>query len=182
MTKELGVCVFCGAQDKVPQKYLDVGTKFGEWLAAKGRRLVYGGGDSGMMGRVANGVMDSGGYVTGVYPRDLEKIAEVEHKGLSEIHIVDTMHERKELMYSESDTFVIFPGGCGTMDEFFEILTWAQLQLHEKPIIIFNYDGYWDHLVALLHNIVDKGFAKPATREYYSVVDEYEDLIRMIRT
>lgn len=179
MTNKLGVCVFCGAQNSVPRKHLEAGKDFGAYLASTGRRLVYGGGDCGIMGAVANSTLKGGGEVTGVFPRSLAKI-EKEHQELTEIHIVDTMHERKQLMYEKSDVFVIFPGGCGTMDEFFEILTWAQLKIHDKEIIIFNHDGYWDNLIALLNGIIDKGFAKPETREYYKVVEEYEDLLHLI--
>lgn len=179
MTKELGVCVFCGAQNDVPRKHIEAGKNFGAYLAGMGRRLVYGGGDCGIMGAVANSSIAHGGKVTGVFPRSLALI-EKEHQNLDEIHIVDTMHERKQLMYEKSNVFVIFPGGCGTMDEFFEILTWAQIGIHEKEIIIFNHAGYWDPLIALLDNIVNKGFAKPVTREYYKVVDEYEDLLHLI--
>lgn len=171
------VCVFCGAQNAVPQTHLDIGKKFGAELAKSEKKLVYGGGDCGVMGAVANATMDEGGWVTGVFPRSLRNI-EAEHDGLSEIVIVDTMHERKQIMYQRSDIFLIFPGGCGTMDEMFEVLTWRQLRLHDKPIVIFNHEGYWDHLVALMENIISNGFARPETREMFTVVDNFEDLLK----
>lgn len=171
------VCVFCGAQNAVPQAHLDVGKKLGAELAKSNKKLVYGGGDCGVMGAVANAVMDDGGFVTGVFPRSLRNI-EIEHTGLNEIVLVDTMHERKQIMYQRSDIFLIFPGGCGTMDEMFEILTWKQLRLHDKPIVIFNHLGYWDHLVALLDNMMSTGFARPETRDLYEVITDFDALLK----
>lgn len=169
------ICVFCGAQDTVPEVHLNVATQLGEAMAGASKTLVYGGGDCGLMGRTANAVMDGGGEVIGVFPRHMRAL-EKEHKGLSEIHLVDTMHERKQMMYDKSDAFLILPGGCGTMDEMFEILTWRQICLHEKPILIFNHQGYWDHLVALLGNIIANGFARPETKEMFEVVDTFDQL------
>jgi uncharacterized protein (TIGR00730 family) len=171
------ICVFCGAQNAVPQKHLDAGTTFGLEMAKRGLGLVYGGGDCGVMGAVANAVLEGDGWVTGVFPEHLRAIEE-EHKHLSETVIVENMHSRKQLMYKRSDAFVIFPGGFGTMDETFEILTWKQIGLHDKPIIIFNHEGYWDHLVALFENIIDTGFATKATRGIYEVIDTMDALLK----
>jgi uncharacterized protein (TIGR00730 family) len=173
------VCVFCGAQDNVPQHHLDIGKTLGTRMAKDDISLVYGGGDCGIMGAVANAVMTNEGWVTGVFPRSLRNI-ENEHQALSEIIIVDTMHERKQLMYERSDVFAILPGGFGTMDEMFEIITWKQLKLHEKPIVIFNHDGYWDHLIALMERIISTGFARPETRELYDVVNTLDELMEKI--
>ena len=173
------ICVFCGASNNVPKPYLDIGADFGQMLAARDIRLVYGGGDCGVMGAVANATMKSGGQVTGVFPVSLRNI-ENEHQSLSEIIIVNTMHERKMNMFERSDAFVIFPGGFGTMDEMFEILTWKQLQLHEKPVVIFNYKGYWDPLIKLMTNIIDIGFAKPVTSTYYTVVTELDEIMDVL--
>ncbi|MFO1242108.1 MAG: TIGR00730 family Rossman fold protein [Rickettsiales bacterium] len=173
------VCVFCGAQNAVPQVHLDMGKDLGKRMAEKNISLVYGGGDCGIMGAVANSVMKTGGWVTGVFPESLRNI-ENEHQSLNEIIIVDTMHTRKELMYRRSDKFVILPGGFGTMDELFEILTWKQLELHNKPIIVFNHEGYWDHLIALMERIISTGFARRETRDLYVVVDNIEDLMNEI--
>lgn len=170
------ICVFCGAQDAVPQKHLDAGKELGERLAANKLGLVYGGGDCGVMGAVANSVLAQKGWVTGVFPVNLREI-EHEHKTLSEIVITDGMHARKELMYDRSAMFVIMPGGFGTMDEMFEIITWRQIGLHEKPVLIFNHDGYWNHLIALMDNIIDKGFARENTRDMYEVYDNMDDLV-----
>ncbi len=173
------VCVFCGASNNIPKKYFDMGAELGKQMANKGIQLVYGGGDCGVMGAVANSVMTNDGHVTGVFPLSLKNI-ENEHQSLTEIIIVDTMHQRKQIMYQRSDIFVVLPGGFGTMDEMFEILTWKQLQLHDKPIIILNYDGYWDHLIALMNNIIACGFAAHEVAGFFQVVDTIEHLVEAI--
>ncbi|MDE3059482.1 MAG: TIGR00730 family Rossman fold protein [Pseudomonadota bacterium] len=179
MKNTKSVCVFCGASNAVPKKFLDIGAEFGRMLAAKGITLVYGGGDCGVMGAVANSTMKHGGHVTGVFPVSLRNI-ENEHQSLSEIIIVDTMHERKMCMFERSDAIIVFPGGFGTMDETFEILTWKQLKLHHKPIVIFNYEHYWDPLIALMKSIVDTGFARPETAGYYVVVDQVAAILEVL--
>jgi uncharacterized protein (TIGR00730 family) len=173
--------VFCGAQKAVAQEHLDLANRFGANLANNKRKLVYGGGDCGLMGEVANGALSSGGEVIGVFPRHLNRI-EVEHKGLSRMFLVDSMHERKFIMYQNSDVFVILPGGFGTLDEMFEVITWRQIELHTKPVIIFNHNGYWTKLIELMEHIIDAKFAKPNTREFFQVVNtekELSDLLEM---
>lgn len=179
MKDKKSVCVFCGASNNVPKKFLDIGATFGKILAQKEITLVYGGGDCGVMGAVANSTMREGGHVTGVFPVSLRNI-ENEHQSLSEIIIVNTMHERKQSMFERSDAFIVFPGGFGTMDEMFEIITWKQLLLHHKPVIIFNYENYWDPLVALMENIISTGFAKNEVKEYYRVVTKVEDILKAV--
>ena len=179
MTKKKTVCVFCGASNNVPRKFLDIGADFGEVLARHGMTLVYGGGDGGVMGAVANSTMKNAGHVTGIFPVSLRNI-ENEHQNLSEIIIVNTMHERKMMMFERSDAFVVFPGGFGTMDEMFEILTWRQLKLHDKPVVIFNYQGYWDPLIKLMHNIIEVGFAKPENATYFHVVTELDQIMDIL--
>ncbi len=179
MSGKKSVCVFCGASNSVDKKFLDAGAEFGKLLAARDITLVYGGGDCGVMGAVANSTMKHGGYAIGVFPRSLRNI-ENEHKSLTEITIVDTMHERKQNMFERSDAFIVFPGGFGTMDEMFEIITWKQLMLHNKPIVIFNYQGYWDPLIALMKNIIENSFAKTEVATYYHVVDKLEDIIDVL--
>jgi len=178
---KLSVCVFCGAQNAVPQHFLEAGREFGQRLAENNIALVYGGGDCGVMGAVANAVLYHNGWVTGVFPENLRQL-EQEHHALSKIIIVDSMHTRKEIMYRKSDLFVIFPGGFGTMDEMFEIITWRQLRLHHKPILIFNQNGYWDHLIKLMENIIETGFARPETYSFYKVVNTLEELMEYIST
>lgn len=170
------VCVFCGAQNAVPQEHLDIATELGKRLAGAGKSLVYGGGDCGLMGRTANAVLEEKGNVIGVFPRGLRRI-EMEHTGLSKMFLVDTMHERKQIMYDHADVFVILPGGCGTLDEMFEVITWRQIGIHDKPVIIFNHLGYWDHLVALLDGMIQTGFARAETRKFYTVVNTMEELL-----
>ena len=179
MSNKKSVCVFCGASNNIPKKFLDVGAAFGQLLAKRGITLVYGGGDCGVMGAVANSTMKHGGHVTGVFPVSLRNI-ENEHQSLTEIIIVDTMHERKMGMFERSDAFIVFPGGFGTMDEMFEILTWKQLLLHDKPVVIFNYQGYWDPLIALMKNIIETGFAKAEVATYYHVVTEVEQILDVL--
>lgn len=173
------VCVFCGASNDAPKTHLELGKNLGKTMAENHIRLVYGGGDCGIMGSVANAVMAHKGKVTGVFPESLKNI-ENEHQSLSEIIMVETMHQRKELMYQRSHAFVVLPGGFGTMDEMFEILTWKQLLMHEKPIIIVNHEGYWDHLVALMDNIIKEGFAAESMRENYSVVSDVDGLMKRL--
>lgn len=179
MSTKKSLCVFCGASNAVDKKYMDVGAEFGKILAQNDITLVYGGGDCGVMGAVANSVMQNQGHVTGVFPVSLRNL-ENEHKSLTEIIIVNTMHERKQLMFERSDAFIVFPGGFGTMDEMFEIITWKQLQIHNKPIIIFNYHGYWDPLVALMKNIIEQRFAKAEVSTFYHVVTELEEILPII--
>jgi uncharacterized protein (TIGR00730 family) len=173
------ICVFCGAQNAVPLHHLEAGKLFGLEMAKRSLGLVYGGGDCGIMGAAANAVLEGGGWVTGVFPEHLRSIEE-EHKHLSETVIVENMHSRKEIMYKRADMFVIFPGGFGTLDETFEILTWKQIGLHNKPIIIFNHDGYWDHLVKLFDNIIDSGFATQPTRSIYEVINTMDELLKRV--
>jgi uncharacterized protein (TIGR00730 family) len=173
------VCVFCGARNEAPQTHLDAGKTFGTLLAQRGIRLVYGGGDCGVMGAVANAVLKNKGLVTGVFPRSLKDL-ESEHASLSEIIMVESMHERKRIMFERSDAIVVLPGGFGTMDEMFEIITWKQLKFHRKPIVILNHEGYWNPLVALMENIIESGFARPETRDLYSVVDTIDEVFTQI--
>lgn len=173
------ICVFCGAQQAVPEIYLAMAREFGRDLAKADRQLVYGGGDCGLMGAVANGALDTGGKVIGVFPRSLGRI-EVEHKGLTKMHFVDSMHERKQIMYDHADVFVTLPGGFGTLDEMFEVITWRQIRIHEKKVIIYNHHGYWDLMVELLEQMVAMGFAKPETRQFYQVVNTKEELYGLL--
>ncbi|MES1151265.1 MAG: TIGR00730 family Rossman fold protein, partial [Dongia sp.] len=143
--------------------------ELGEAMAEREIRLVYGGARIGMMGEVADAVMKNGGRVTGVIPEHLQT-SEVGHRGLAELHIVDSMHSRKAMMFDRSDAFAILPGGLGTLDEAFEMLTWRQLRLHDKPIILIDIDGYWDPFQTLVDHMIGKGFARESTRQHFSVV------------
>ncbi len=158
------ICVFCGANTGFPEVYKTTAAHVGKVLAQKGMTLVYGGGKVGLMGALADGALENGGTVTGVIPGFLIN-KEVAHKGLTQLLETDTMHSRKMTMYERADGIVVLPGGFGTMDELFEVLTWAQLGLHQKPIGLLNVNGFFGLLNALLDNMVGEGFVKQANRE-----------------
>jgi uncharacterized protein (TIGR00730 family) len=163
------VCVYCGSSNRVAAKHLEAAAAFGRILGQAGIRLIYGGGKVGLMGRVADGVLAAGGQVTGIIPQHLHE-KEVAHNGVQDLLVVDSMHERKRLMAEQADGFVILPGGFGTLDEMFEIITWRQLRLHDKPIVMADLDGYWSHLTQLVDRIVDEGFATEANRALFTTV------------
>lgn len=181
MQKIRSICVFCGARNQVAETHYLAARAFGRLLTENNIRLVYGGGDCGLMGAIANQVMEDNGKVTGVFPVGLKSI-ENEHRGLSEIIIVDSMHERKHLMFERSDAFVTLPGGFGTMDETFEIITWRLLNFHHKPIIIYNHEGYYNPWVSLIDNIIAEGFAAPQATQAYTVVDKLDLILPTIET
>ena len=151
------VCVFCGSSDGARPAYADAARAFGRMLAMRGLTLVYGGGNVGMMRQLADAVLEAGGRVVGVIPEQLVD-RERAHRGVSELRVVGSMHERKALMVALSDAFIALPGGFGTLDELFEVLTWAQLGLHHKPCALLNVDGYFDHLVSLVERARVDGF------------------------
>lgn len=148
----------------------------GNALAKRNIELVYGGANVGLMGAVADGVLNEGGKVIGVLPHFLQS-KEIAHAGLTELILVETMHERKTKMNELCDGVIALPGGFGTMEEFFEMLTWAQLGLHKKPIAILNIDGFYDSLKVLIQVMVDKGFLKPVNQEMLLVSDTVEELL-----
>lgn len=169
------ICVFCGSSaGRV--RHVRAAAEAGRLLARRGIEVVYGGGRVGTMGAVAEGALNAGGSVIGVIPHHMVEW-EIAHDGLTELHVVDTMHQRKALMADLSDAFVALPGGAGTLDEFFEIWTWAQLELHAKPIGLLNADGYYDHLIAMIDHMVSEGFLKPAYRDMVLVDDDLERLL-----
>ncbi|MBX9804181.1 MAG: TIGR00730 family Rossman fold protein [Alphaproteobacteria bacterium] len=173
------VCVYCGSSSRSELVYQKAAFELGKELAAAGIQLVYGGGQLGLMGLVADGVINNGGRAIGFITRDLEHI-EGGHSKLSELHIVDTMHTRKLKMSENADAFVILPGGFGTLDELFEILTWRQLEMHDKPLIIANINGYWDPLKALIHNVVEHRFARPLDEKLLLFVSTVEEIIPLL--
>jgi uncharacterized protein (TIGR00730 family) len=170
------ICVFCGSNSGTNPVYTAAAVNLGQLIAARGSALVYGGAKAGLMGVVADAALAAGGKVVGVIPRGV--IAkEVAHSALSELRTVGSMHERKAMMEKLSDAFIAMPGGYGTLDEFFEILTWAQLGLHRKPCGILNIGGYYDRLLAMLDHGVDEGFLKVAHRGLIIVDDDPERLL-----
>src|SRR5437667_3058892 len=152
------VCVYCGSSGAVDDRYRDAADELGRSLAAASIGLVFGGGRIGLMGLVADAVLAGGGHVIGVIPAALRD-RELAHSRVSELVIVDNMHERKRVMAERADAFAVLPGGIGTLDEMFEILTWRQLGLHDKPIFLVDVAGYWQPLRALLGHIVEQRFA-----------------------
>jgi uncharacterized protein (TIGR00730 family) len=154
------VCVFCGSNPGVRDEYRAEAETLGRLLGEAGLGLVYGGAQAGLMGALADSAMHHGGEVLGVIPRALAGV-EVAHQGLTRLVEVETMHERKALMAQEADAFLALPGGFGTLDEFFEILTWAQLRIHEKPCVLVNTRGYFDPLLVFLQRSIEEGFLKP---------------------
>ena len=157
------VCVFCGSSPGAREAYLEAARSLGSLLAERGIGLVYGGASVGLMGEVADAVLAGGGEAIGVIPRRLVD-RELAHAGLTELHVVETMHERKALMARLSDAFVILPGGAGTLDEFFEALTWRQLGLHAKPLALLDVEDFFEPLLALADHLVEEGFVQAAFR------------------
>lgn len=158
------LCVFCGSSMPPDPAYRDTARALGTVIAGQGIDLVYGGGSVGLMGEIADAALAAGGRVLGVIPTGLFG-REITHAGLTELHEVGSMHERKQLMYDLSDGFVALPGGLGTLEELAEVTTWSQLGLHAKPAVLLDVDGFWDPLVAQLDRMVSVGLLKPANRD-----------------
>jgi hypothetical protein len=173
------VTVYCSSSANAPQTYFDEAEALGKGLAERNIGLVFGGGHVGLMGRTADAVMQAGGTVRGVIPRFLEE-KEVAHYGITELHVVETMHERKMLLTGRADAFVILPGGFGTLDELMEILTWKHLGQHDKPIILLNVDGFWDRLLELFERIAVDRMVKPGYASYYAVCSTAEETLALI--
>jgi uncharacterized protein (TIGR00730 family) len=170
------VCVFCGASAGVDRSYLAAAREVGAGLAQRGIGLVYGGGRVGLMGEVAQAALDAGGEVIGVIPQGLVD-RELAHPGLTELLVVDTLHERKAEMAERADAFIALPGGLGTLEELAEVLSWAQLELHTKPIGLLDVGDYWDLLLAWLDMAVAEGFVAPAHRRLVSRGGSLDDLL-----
>lgn len=174
------VCVYCGSRDGNVAAYGDAAVETGDMLVRNGWRLVYGAGDVGLMGKVANAVQDAGGKTFGVIPTHLLDW-EVGKRDLDTFVITETMHERKKVMFMNADAVVVLPGGAGSLDEFFEALTWRQLGLHEKPIILMNVDGFWDPLCDLLQHVVDSGFADDNILAFVSIAEDVPALETLLQ-
>lgn len=175
------VCVYCGSRDGKNPAFAQAAAATGAMLAGNGWRLVYGAGDVGLMGRVANAVQSAGGATFGVIPTHLMDW-EVGKRDLDTFVITETMHERKKVMFMNADAVVVLPGGAGSLDEFFEALTWRQLKLHEKPLILLNVDGFWDPLCDLLQHVVDSGFAGDDILGFVQVAKDLGQLEDMLKT
>jgi uncharacterized protein (TIGR00730 family) len=169
------VCVFCGSRNGASAVYAADAQDLGARFAARGWRLVYGAGDVGIMGQVARAAITGGAQTFGVIPTHLMQ-SEQGKRNLATLVVTETMHERKKVMFANSDAIVVLPGGAGTLDEFFEVLTWAQLALHRHPIIVLNTDGFWTPLVALVDHIIAQGFAEPSLKAFFKVVETVEQV------
>lgn len=176
MPKIRRLCVYCGSSGAVDRQYREAATELGARLAAAGVGVVYGGGRVGLMGLLADAALAGGGEVIGIIPSRLRD-AELAHPGATELVVVESMHERKRLMAEKADAFAVLPGGIGTLDEMFEILSWKQLGLHGKPILLVDIAGYWAPLRALLDHIVVTGFAREQTRGLLQVVPNVAGLM-----
>ena len=173
------LCVFCGSRFGTDPATRETAVALGRLLAAEGITLVYGGGGVGLMGLVANAALDNGGRAIGIIPNFLLQ-REAGHPALTETVVVETMHERKLQMFERSEAFVVLPGGIGTLEEFFEVLSWRTLGLHAKPIVIIDQGGYWQPLAALLRGVVDGGFADRTHLDHVAFVSEVKDVLPVI--
>lgn len=173
------IAVFCASAAGASPVYLEAANELGRRIARRGYGLVYGGATVGAMGAVADGALAAGGAVVGVIP-DIIKEREIEHRGLTELHVVQTMHERKAMLADRSDAFVALPGGYGTLDEFIEMVTWAQLRIHAKPCVLVNVRGFFDPLLAFLDHIVREGFIQPKNRGLVQVARDPEEALRIV--
>ena len=177
----IGICLFCGASNGHERWHAKVAEGFGRAVAGEGWRLVFGAGGTGLMGSAARAALAAGGEVCGVIPRHLEDL-ELTLAGLSELVVTEGMHDRKRIMFERSDAVVVLPGGVGTLDEFFEVMTWRCLSMHDKPIRILNSGGYWDALLELLAAVTRAGFATQEIDGVFSVDESVEGLIGGLRS
>jgi len=173
------VCVFCASAAGASPDYLNAAQSLGRLIAQRGYGLLYGGAIVGAMGAVADGALAAGGDVVGVIPEVIQE-HEIEHRGLTELHVVGTMHERKAMLASRADAFVALPGGYGTMDELIEVVTWAQLRIHAKPCVLVNLRGYYDGLLRFLDHAVAEGFVLAENRGLVQVARDPESALALV--
>jgi uncharacterized protein (TIGR00730 family) len=174
------ICVYCASSSQVKESYFDAATALGKIIASNNLQLLYGGGHRGLMGKIADTVLENGGKVTGIIPRFMCEV-EWNHTGLDELILVETMHERKEKMARMADAVVALPGGCGTLEELLEVITWKRLGIFTKPIIICNTDGYFDPLIEMLDRTVDEQFMREEHRAMWNVVNTPDEVLDAIR-
>ncbi|MEO5619463.1 MAG: TIGR00730 family Rossman fold protein [Cypionkella sp.] len=179
--RQISICVFCGARAGVRPAYSDAAEAMGQAIAANSWRLVYGAGDIGLMGEVARANQAAGGQSLGVIPTHLLGL-EKGKRDLTQFIITENMHERKKVMFMNSDAIVVLPGGAGSLDEFFEVLTWAQIGLHSKPIYLLNTEGYWTPLLTLLDHIIAEGFAAASMRDLFRSLPDVPALEQALQT
>ena len=170
------IAVYCGSSDKISKNYLSAARDIGKAIAERGIRIVYGAGSTGMMGAVANAALEAGGEVFGVMPKIFDK-PQLAHPRLTRYEVVADMHTRKALMIENSDAFIALPGGFGTFEEFFEVLTWAQIGIHEKPIGLLNSSGYYDTLMTFFNEVKEQGFTY---KEHNQLFQSNEDPVKLL--
>ena len=173
------VCVYCGSKPGEDPRFAHIAAQVGQWIGAHGGQLVYGGGRNGLMGIVAESTLAAGGSVVGIIPRALVE-KEWAHHGCTELHVVDTMHERKRMMAERADAFLALPGGIGTFEELFEVWTWRQLGYHDKPVGILNSHGYYDTLLAFMAQVVAQGFMGDWQMDLVRVGADADTLLRQL--
>jgi hypothetical protein len=176
ITERLSVCVYCGSRMGARAGYAAAAEELGTALAARGWRLVYGAGDVGLMGVVARAAQAGGGETLGVIPQHL-LAREAGRRDLTQFVVTENMHERKKVMFMNSHATIVLPGGAGTLDEFFEVLTWAQLGLHARPIVLLDVEGYWQTLRALIEQVIAEGFADPSLRAHFAMAGSVAEAI-----
>ena len=170
------LCVYCGSRPGSNPAFAQTARAVGDWIGRHGGQLVYGGGHNGLMGLVADATLAAGGRVVGIIPKALVE-REWAHKGCSELHVVDTMHERKRVMAERADAFLALPGGIGTFEEFFEVWTWRQLGYHDKPVGLLNVDGYYDGLLEFMRTGVEQQFMGPWQMELIRIDADWQQLL-----
>ncbi|MDZ7591014.1 MAG: TIGR00730 family Rossman fold protein [Rubrivivax sp.] len=175
-TPPFSLCVYCGSRHGVRPAYTAAARALGQAIGARGWQLVYGGGRVGLMGEVADATLAAGGRVVGVIPESLKRL-EVGHGGLHELHVVPTMHLRKQMMAERADAFLALPGGIGTLEELYEVWTWRQLGYHDQPIGLLNVEGYYDELLRFMAHTVDQGFLSPVQHGVLQVDTDAEPLL-----
>lgn len=174
------ICVYCASSSQVKEEYSQAAEKLGRLLVAAGMQLVYGGGQRGLMGKIADSMLADGGKVTGIMPRFMTEV-EWNHTGITEMILVNSMHERKEKMALMADAVVALPGGCGTLEELLEVITWKRLGIFSKPIIICNVDGYFDPLIEMLNKSVDENFMREEHRLMWQVTNTPEEVMEALK-
>ncbi len=179
MSEVSALCVYCGSSDRCSEHYLELAYELGAECARRGIKVVFGGGRVGLMGRLADGALAHGGIVHGVIPALLKEV-EVDHTGAQVLEVVENMHTRKMRMFELADAFCVLPGGFGTLDETFEIITWRQLKLHDMPIVLLNQEGYWDLLLELVTHQLAEKFVRPEYSNLFSVAASIDDLFAQI--
>jgi uncharacterized protein (TIGR00730 family) len=175
------LCVFCGSASGKSPIYIEAARSLGEMMAKNNIALVYGGATIGVMGALADAVLAHGGAVIGVMPKVLVDY-EIAHKKLTELHVVDDMHSRKKMMYDRSNAFLTLPGGMGTLDEMFEILTWSQLKLHNKPCFVYNLNGFYDSLLEYLRHSHSEGFIRPEHLKLLAEIKQEAELLSLLKS